>query len=206
MRTSTPQQTVATTTNNRQNYITIEPASPQVVYVPQYNPVAVWGSPVYRYPAMYYPPGLGLMTRAFTGCPVFEVLAVGDPQTGRRSGRKRIARSHRGPGNRVPQGYPPIRQQGRKLAHPGTGALPARSPSTPSKENATVRFWRCFSAVLCAGANSRRPGADMGLKSYVRSLSKPPCGRLVMDETTKGKITSIYLYAHDTFGGNRPPQ
>jgi Protein of unknown function (DUF3300) len=65
MRTSTPQQTVATTTNNRQNYITIEPASPQVVYVPQYNPAAVWGSPVYPYPAMYYPPGVGLMTGVY---------------------------------------------------------------------------------------------------------------------------------------------
>jgi Protein of unknown function (DUF3300) len=60
------------------DYITIEPASPQVVYVLQYNPAAVWVSPVYRYPAMYYPSGLGLMTRACTGCPVFEVLAVGN--------------------------------------------------------------------------------------------------------------------------------
>lgn len=59
---STPQQTVATTTSNGQNYITIEPASPQVVYVPQYNPEAVWGASAYPYPAMYYPPGLGLVT------------------------------------------------------------------------------------------------------------------------------------------------
>ena len=35
---STPQQTVTTTTNNGQNYIVIEPASPEVVYVTQYNP------------------------------------------------------------------------------------------------------------------------------------------------------------------------
>src|SRR5215469_8049822 len=60
---STPQQTVATTTSDGQNYITIQPASPEVVYVPQYNPVAVWGAaPAYPYPSMYYPPGLGLVT------------------------------------------------------------------------------------------------------------------------------------------------
>jgi hypothetical protein len=59
---STPQQTVATTTSNGQSYITIEPASPEVVYVPQYNPEAVWGASAYPYPSMYYPPGLGLIT------------------------------------------------------------------------------------------------------------------------------------------------
>jgi hypothetical protein len=59
---STPQQTVTTTTTNGQNYIVIEPASPEVVYVPQYNPEAVWGVPAYPYPSMYYPPGLGLVT------------------------------------------------------------------------------------------------------------------------------------------------
>jgi hypothetical protein len=59
---STPQQTVATTTSNGQNYITIEPASPEVVYVPQYNPEAVWGASAYPYPSMYYPPGAGLLS------------------------------------------------------------------------------------------------------------------------------------------------
>jgi hypothetical protein len=59
---STPQQTVTTETSNGQNYIVIEPASPEVVYVPQYNPEAVWGASAYPYPSMYYPPGLGLVT------------------------------------------------------------------------------------------------------------------------------------------------
>jgi hypothetical protein len=59
---STPQQTVATTTSNGQSYITIQPASPEVVYVPQYNPEAVWGASAYPYPSMYYPPGLGLIS------------------------------------------------------------------------------------------------------------------------------------------------
>src|SRR5215472_1472873 len=58
---STPQQTVSTTAANGQNSITIEPASPEVVYVPQYTPEAVWGASAY-YPSMYYPPGWGLLS------------------------------------------------------------------------------------------------------------------------------------------------
>jgi hypothetical protein len=55
---STQQQVVTTSTDNGQANIEIQPASPQVVYVPQYNPVAVWGPPpdYYPYPAIYYPP------------------------------------------------------------------------------------------------------------------------------------------------------
>ena len=47
---STPQQTVGAETSNGQNYITIQPATPEVVYVPQYNPEAVWGASAYPYP------------------------------------------------------------------------------------------------------------------------------------------------------------
>jgi Protein of unknown function (DUF3300) len=54
---STKEQTVTTATENNQTYIEIQPASTQVVYVPQYNPVAVWGPPAeYPYPPIYYPP------------------------------------------------------------------------------------------------------------------------------------------------------
>jgi Protein of unknown function (DUF3300) len=55
---STSQQTVSTATENNQPYIEIQPATTEVVYVPQYNPEAVWGPPpeYYPYPAMYYPP------------------------------------------------------------------------------------------------------------------------------------------------------
>jgi hypothetical protein len=55
---STPQQTVSTVPENNQPYIEIQPTSTQVVYVPQYNPVAVWGPPpeYYPYPPIYYPP------------------------------------------------------------------------------------------------------------------------------------------------------
>jgi hypothetical protein len=55
---STKEQTVTTANENNQSYIEIQPASTQVVYIPQYNPVAVWGPPpaYYPYPSIYYPP------------------------------------------------------------------------------------------------------------------------------------------------------
>jgi hypothetical protein len=63
---STKEQTVSSTASNNQTYITIEPANPQVVYVPEYNPVAVWGPPpdYYPYPPLYYPPSTGAIVAA----------------------------------------------------------------------------------------------------------------------------------------------
>jgi hypothetical protein len=55
--TSNNQQTVTTATQGGNNYIEIQPASQDVVYIPQYDPAAVWGAPVYPYPAIYYPTG-----------------------------------------------------------------------------------------------------------------------------------------------------
>jgi hypothetical protein len=49
---STPQQTVA----DNSGAIEIQPANPQVVYVPAYNPAYVWGPPAYgAYPSLGYP-------------------------------------------------------------------------------------------------------------------------------------------------------
>jgi hypothetical protein len=53
---SNPQETVATENQNGQSAITIEPANPDVWYVPDYNPEFVWGPPVYGYyPPLLYP-------------------------------------------------------------------------------------------------------------------------------------------------------
>src|SRR5579871_1429381 len=53
---STPQQTVTTQSQNGQNVISIEPANPDVWYVPNYNPLFIWGPPVYGiYPPLLYP-------------------------------------------------------------------------------------------------------------------------------------------------------
>jgi len=53
--TSNAQQKVEVKTVESKTVIVVEPASPQVVYVPSYNPVYVYGPPVYPYPPIYYP-------------------------------------------------------------------------------------------------------------------------------------------------------
>ena len=53
---STPEQVVKTEVVESRNYVVIEQANPQVVYVPSYDPVVVYGAPVYPYPPIYYPP------------------------------------------------------------------------------------------------------------------------------------------------------
>ena len=53
---STPQQTVTTQEQEGQQAIVIQPADPQVIYVPTYDPVYVWGPPAYGYyPPLFYP-------------------------------------------------------------------------------------------------------------------------------------------------------
>ena len=53
---SNEQTTVTTRTEESKQVIVIQPSTPEVVYVPTYNPTAVWGPPAYPYPPYYYPP------------------------------------------------------------------------------------------------------------------------------------------------------
>ena len=54
---STEQQNVTTATDAGQPYIEIEPANPQVIYVPVYDPMWIWGPPMwYPYPQWWWPP------------------------------------------------------------------------------------------------------------------------------------------------------
>src|SRR5262245_30869737 len=54
---STPQQQVITTVNASQPVVVITPTTPDVIYVPVYDPLWIWGPPVYyAYPRWYYPP------------------------------------------------------------------------------------------------------------------------------------------------------
>jgi hypothetical protein len=56
---SNKQIDVTEKSENGQNAIVIEPADPQVIYVPTYNPEWVWGPPVWGgYPPLFYP-GIG---------------------------------------------------------------------------------------------------------------------------------------------------
>jgi hypothetical protein len=66
---SSEQQTVVVEQEPSQTIIKIEPADPQVIYVPAYNPTVVYGTwwwPAYP-PFYYYPPGYGIATAFWTG-------------------------------------------------------------------------------------------------------------------------------------------
>jgi Protein of unknown function (DUF3300) len=74
---SNEQQKVETKVIESKSVIVVEQANPQVVYVPSYDPVVVYGAPIYPYPPIYYPPpgyyaaglaisfGVGVMMGAF---------------------------------------------------------------------------------------------------------------------------------------------
>ena len=69
---STPQQTVTTQSSGGANAIVIEPANPELLYVPYYNPAWAYGAwPYPAYPPPYYPPppnyGAALMTGMMFG-------------------------------------------------------------------------------------------------------------------------------------------
>ena len=68
---STPQETVTTQNQGGQTAISIEPANPDVWYVPNYNPAYVWGPPGWgAYPLLSYPGidmGLGWYPEADLG-------------------------------------------------------------------------------------------------------------------------------------------
>jgi hypothetical protein len=57
---STSQQRVTTVNESGQPIIEIEPANPQVIYLPNYDPAYFWGPPLYYpYANWYYPPFIG---------------------------------------------------------------------------------------------------------------------------------------------------
>ncbi len=59
---STPQQTVQTQVVESQPVIVIEQAEPDVIYVPEYDPLWAYGAPVYPYPSVYYPVGVAALS------------------------------------------------------------------------------------------------------------------------------------------------
>ena len=52
---SNEQQKVETKVVEEKTVVVVQPAKTEVVYVPSYDPVAVWGAPYYPYPAVAYP-------------------------------------------------------------------------------------------------------------------------------------------------------
>jgi hypothetical protein len=54
---SSPQENVQTSDQDGKRVIVIQPAQPEVIYVPVYNPATIWGPPVYNpWPVFWYPP------------------------------------------------------------------------------------------------------------------------------------------------------
>ena len=53
---SNEQMKVETQTVENKQVIVIQQANPQVIQVPSYDPVVVYGAPAYPYPPIYYPP------------------------------------------------------------------------------------------------------------------------------------------------------
>jgi hypothetical protein len=53
---SSEQQAVKTEVIENKTVVVIEQPSPDVVYVPSYDPTVIWGAPVYPYPPISYPP------------------------------------------------------------------------------------------------------------------------------------------------------
>jgi len=75
---SSEQQVVKTETQGTQTIYVIESSSPEVVYVPTYNPTVVYGSwwyptpPYYMYPPQYaYPPGVAFATGVIVGAAIW---------------------------------------------------------------------------------------------------------------------------------------
>jgi len=68
---SNAQQTVSNQTQNGQSAVTIEPANPDYIDVPDYNPEYVWGAPAWGdYPPLWYPPvafGFGFYPGIYLG-------------------------------------------------------------------------------------------------------------------------------------------
>src|SRR5579863_6567992 len=64
---TTPQLNVTTKDQNGQSAIEIEPTDPDVWYVPYYNPVFVWGPPVWGYYPPWVYPGIDVGFSFFPG-------------------------------------------------------------------------------------------------------------------------------------------
>jgi hypothetical protein len=53
---SNEQQKVEAQVDGGKTVIVVQPSNPEVIYVPSYSPVVVYGPPIYPYPPIYYPP------------------------------------------------------------------------------------------------------------------------------------------------------
>lgn len=88
---STDKQKVETKLAEDKQVIVVQQASPEVVYVPSYNPTVVYGAPAYPYPPIAYPPpGITRQGWRFRSVSVLRweppgaVVGVGTPEGGQQ--------------------------------------------------------------------------------------------------------------------------
>ena len=140
---TTEQQVV---TQQPDKIIVVQPADPEVIYVPTYSPTVVyggWSYPTYYYPPMYYPPPYGYGAMAFT---VGRDVGRGD--LGRLQlglGRQRRRHRHQPPEQLQPQHEhrrrpEPGQQPGRRQAVLAARCLaPGRRQLPRQQDGAAVR-------------------------------------------------------------------
>ena len=68
---------MSTISENNASYIVIQPANPQVIYVPQYDPTVIWGPPPVYYPYPSYPYVASSLISFGTGIAVGALIAGG---------------------------------------------------------------------------------------------------------------------------------
>jgi uncharacterized membrane protein YgcG len=175
---STPQQTIATEQNDEQNDISIEPASPDVVYVPCYGP-AVYGP----WPWPGYPPYYFADTDCAIGVIGFGIpIWILEPYWGwyrwNWPGHGLWVEPHHprpGAPTREPEGGPRLWQH--DPAH--RGGVPYRDPATAARylgsDAASRRPFRGFPSETPAPLPSQRlPPAPRQQPAPPESMASPP--------------------------------
>lgn len=167
---STPQQTVS----SQGQTIIIEPAQPNVVYVPTYNPTVVYGTwpypaypPVYMPPPPYYYPGQALLTGMAFGAGIAITAGLwGWASPNWHSGNVNVNvnrynninvnRNFNGNRQQLQSSNwnPPSRPQGNRRPPPGPVGQPGRTNGLPAKGGGRP-------SVSVPG-NIARPPAGMG--------------------------------------------
>jgi hypothetical protein len=163
---SDAQQKVSTQTEGGATVVTIEPASPDVVYVPSYNPATTYGTwPYPSYPPAYYPPPPGSMfaSAMVSGLAFGAGIAITDSLWGgfdwghndvdidvNRYNHINVNRRLDARSNNVTWNHDPARR----------GATPYRNSATRQRYDAQRRV----------GATAHRPSADQARRDHAQQV------------------------------------
>ena len=189
---SSPQQVVST----EDQAVVIEPASPEAVYVPYYDPTVVYGVwPYPAYPPYYFPPPLGFIYGApfFPGFWWEPVIDIGffEPfwgwgwfDWGHRSIYVDRSRYDRIPGRRPPVSgntwqHDPYHRRGVAYRDPGTAARYGRPVGSPDARRAyrgyesTPQVTRGTPATVLPGATAPRSAVQRAPSAPQPTVQRP---------------------------------